>query len=35
MEQLKENIDSINVGLSEETLKKINEIQAIQPNPAP
>ncbi|MBG7631118.1 MAG: aldo/keto reductase [Bacteroidetes bacterium] len=35
MEQLKENIDSINVGLSEETLKKINEIQELQPNPAP
>ena len=35
MEQLKENIGSINVELSEETLKKINEIQELQPNPAP
>jgi len=35
MEQLKENIGSINVELSEETLRKINEIQELQPNPAP
>ena len=35
MEQLKENIGSINVEFTEETLKKINEIQELQPNPAP
>lgn len=35
MEQLKENISSINVQLSQETLKKINSIQELQPNPAP
>jgi len=35
MEQLKENIGSIHVKLSEETLIKIDEIQALQPNPAP
>lgn len=35
LEQLKENIGSIHVELSEETLIKIDEIQALQPNPAP
>lgn len=35
MEQLKENIDTINVVLSEETLKEINAIQAVIPDPAP
>jgi len=35
MSQLRENIGSINVELSEEILKKINEIQDLQPNPAP
>ncbi|AMC11319.1 aldo/keto reductase [Lutibacter profundi] len=35
MEQLKENISSIHVKLTEETLKKIDEIQELQPNPAP
>ncbi|RXP49326.1 aldo/keto reductase [Lutibacter sp. HS1-25] len=35
MEQLKENIGSINVILSKETLIKIDEIQKLQPNPAP
>ena len=35
MEQLKENISSINVELSEETLQKINQIQELQPDPAP
>jgi aryl-alcohol dehydrogenase-like predicted oxidoreductase len=33
--QLKENIDSIHVELSDETLKKIDEIQVLQPNPSP
>jgi aryl-alcohol dehydrogenase-like predicted oxidoreductase len=35
MEQLKENIDSINVTLDEETLKKIDAVHAIYSNPAP
>lgn len=35
MEQLKENIGSINIELSVETLKRINDIQTLQPNPAP
>jgi hypothetical protein len=34
MEQLKENIDSIQV-LSDEILKAIDEVQAIIPDPAP
>ena len=35
IEQLKENIDSINVELSDELLNKINAIHAAIPNPAP
>ncbi|WP_299527215.1 aldo/keto reductase [uncultured Lutibacter sp.] len=35
LEQLKENIESIHVELSKETLQKINFIQELQPNPAP
>lgn len=35
MEQLKENIESIDVELSEELLKEINEIHESIPNPAP
>ena len=35
IQQLKENIDSIYVELSEETLEKIDNIQELQPNPAP
>lgn len=35
MEQLKENIGSIDVTLSEETLNEIDRIQELQPNPAP
>jgi len=35
MGQLKENISSINVGFSEETIKRIDTIQNSQPNPAP
>jgi hypothetical protein len=34
MEQLKENIDSIKVSLSDEILKAIDEVQAIIPDPA-
>ena len=35
MEQLKENIDSIDVTLSDEVIEKINEIHELIPNPAP
>ena len=34
IEQLEENIDSINVSLSEEVMKAINEVHALIPNPA-
>ena len=35
MEQLKENIESINVTLSDEVLSQINAVHAVIPNPAP
>ena len=35
MEQLKENIDSINVELSDEVLEGIEAIHNASPNPAP
>lgn len=35
MEQLKSNIDSIKLDLSEEVLKEINEVHKLIPNPAP
>ncbi|MFT5964707.1 MAG: aryl-alcohol dehydrogenase-like predicted oxidoreductase [Flavobacterium sp.] len=35
MEQLKENIDTIKVSLSEDILQAINEVQALIPDPAP
>ena len=35
IEQLKENIDSINVTLSEEVLQQIDEVHQVIPNPAP
>ncbi|MEZ7506965.1 aldo/keto reductase [Flavobacterium sp. Arc2] len=35
MEQLKENIDTMQVSLSDEILKAIDEVQAIFPDPAP
>lgn len=35
MEQLKENIDTIQVSLSDEILKAIDEVQALIPDPAP
>jgi aryl-alcohol dehydrogenase-like predicted oxidoreductase len=35
MEQLKENISSIDINLSQEMLAEIDEIQNLQPNPAP
>tara|TARA_R110001583_G_scaffold35585_1_gene118209 strand:+ start:58101 stop:58583 length:483 start_codon:yes stop_codon:yes gene_type:complete len=35
LEQLSENIGSINIDLSDEILQKIDQIQELQPNPAP
>ena len=35
MEQLKENIESINIDLSEEILEEVNKVHLSQPNPAP
>ena len=35
MDQLKENIESINIDLSEEILEEVNEVHSNQPNPAP
>ena len=35
MDQLKENIGSIHLDLSDDLMKEINRIQEIQPNPAP
>ena len=35
MPQLKENLDSINVNLSEEILAEINAVHACYPNPTP
>ena len=35
MDQLKENIESINIELTEEVLEKINTIHNNNPNPAP
>ena len=34
MSQLKENIDSINIDLSEEIIKELNAVHAVMPNPA-
>lgn len=35
MDQLKENIDSINITLNDEVLSQINAVHAVIPNPAP
>ena len=35
MEQLKTNIESVNVNLSDEVIKEINAVQKIYPNPCP
>ena len=35
MEQLKTNIESVNINLTEEIIKEINEVQKIYPNPCP
>jgi aryl-alcohol dehydrogenase-like predicted oxidoreductase len=34
LSQLKENIDSINIDLSDEIIKEINTVHAIHPNPS-
>tara|TARA_B110000003_G_C16530753_1_gene488816 strand:+ start:33 stop:1070 length:1038 start_codon:yes stop_codon:yes gene_type:complete len=35
MEQLKTDVESVNVNLTEEIIKEINEVQSIYPNPCP
>ena len=35
MEQLKTNIESVNINLTDEVIKEINEVQTIYPNPCP
>jgi aryl-alcohol dehydrogenase-like predicted oxidoreductase len=35
MEQLKTNIESVNIILTKEIINEINEIQKIYPNPCP
>ena len=35
MQQLKTDIESVNVNLPEEIIKEINEVQKIYPNPCP
>ena len=35
MEQLKENIDSVHINLSNEIIEEINQVHENQPNPAP
>ena len=35
MEQLKENIESVNINLNNELIKDLNDIQKIYPNPCP
>ena len=35
MQQLKTNVESVNVKLNQNVIKKINEIQKLYPNPCP
>ena len=35
MEQLKTNIESVNLKITDEIIKEINEVQNIYPNPCP
>ena len=35
MEQLKTNIESVSIDLSDDVIKEINEVQKIYPNPCP
>jgi aryl-alcohol dehydrogenase-like predicted oxidoreductase len=35
MEQLKSDIESVNVNLSNDVIEEINQVQTIYPNPCP
>ena len=35
MEQLKTNVESVNINLSDDVIKEINSVQTIYPNPCP
>ena len=35
MDQLKTDIESVNINLSDEVINEINEVQKIYPNPCP
>jgi aryl-alcohol dehydrogenase-like predicted oxidoreductase len=35
MEQLKTDIESVNINLTDEIINEINEVQKIYPNPCP
>ena len=35
MDQLKTNIESVNINLSDDVIKEINDVQKIYPNPCP
>ena len=35
VEQLKTNIESVNINLSDDVIKEINNVQTIYPNPCP
>ena len=35
MEQLKTNLESVNIDLTDEVIEEINEVQTIYPNPCP
>ena len=35
MDQLKTDMESVNINLSDEVIKEINEVQKIYPNPCP
>ena len=35
MEQLKTNIESVNINLTDDVIKEINNVQTIYPNPCP
>ena len=35
MDQLKTNIESVNINLTDEVINEINEVQKIYPNPCP
>ena len=35
MEQLKTNVESVGIDLTDDVIKEINEVQTIYPNPCP